>query len=585
VLPNRASSAASRPRHGAREEAREEAQAVVRDLDWRFLLPTPAEGSFRHLVLLGGSTALAECAMATGVAREVSRRLPDRRVADAVVKLSGAEVDVCAAASCLEPGGALYAEIERESRLAAATAPGHVRRALARAGLTQTGLYWCTPNFAAHDVYVPLGAPGPLRWYLSNLYAGSALGRYLRSLLNALAAFGPDGCGPALRRYAVTAVAGPAPEARPSLLGHPALPSELRRSALHLLLVAQGNRRVVLLPFTRDGRHPVAALKVTRDPSRNARTENEQRVLTAVHALVNEAIGRSIPRPYGCLKWGSLVAGVESGLPGRLLTARAGGTAAVGRTVEDLRHLATWLSEFHRQTEVRRESWGDSAFRSSLADLFAEYRRAFPVTADETSLFGEVELRSGQLSSASIPVVWSHGDLHPGNIYRSADRMGVIDWADGGEGLPLLDLFKFVVEWRAHARGMWSEEAKVRNLEELFLQPSRDDALVVAAHHAIARYAAALGVDHRLIPIVLVSSWVDRAVRHQRMAESGGSATHRRIARLSAGYVRALAARPHVLFDRFGPPPQTSSRDQAFRRTSLAPLGLRSPAVTDEGSQ
>ena len=519
---------------------------IARDFDWRFLLPTPGGGSYRHLVLLGGSQDLADYALDRGVAREVSQRFPAQPIADAIVLFNRAQVDLYMAVQSLRPGGVLYAEFKHGLKFGDIQFLPGIRRTLARAGATQMGVYWCTPDFERHDAYVPLGSPEAIRWYLSNFYVGALRRQILGSVLRVLAGFGEAACSSSVRRFAVTAIAGPLGDARPSLLGDLSLPGDLRHPRSQLLVVAPGNRRVVLLPFAERGEYPLCALKLTRDSSRNARAESEQLVLASVYARLDDSMRRTIPRPYGCLRWGHLTASIEGAVPGRLLlTSRRDRTQ---RSVEILRRVAAWVVEFQRQTEVRRIRWGESASNAALAATLVEYSALFGETAEQHALFDEIVRRSSQLVDAPIPVVWMHGDLHPGNIHLSLNQVGVLDWVDGGEGPPFLDLFRFVLEWRAHIRGFKSAVARVRNFEEIFLQQGCQDSLVLAAREEIARYSAALEVDSGLIPVLLPLLWIQRAVRHRHKADQGRSATHRSIAALATQYVCAMAANPELLF-------------------------------------
>ena len=55
-------------------------RASLRRADWRFLLPNPPEGSFQHLVLLGGPAGLAKRIVEEGIARRVSCEIPKAKL-------------------------------------------------------------------------------------------------------------------------------------------------------------------------------------------------------------------------------------------------------------------------------------------------------------------------------------------------------------------------------------------------------------------------------------------------------------------------------------------------------------------------
>src|SRR5215213_4164423 len=88
-------------------------KASLRRLDWRFLLPSAAEGSFRHLMLWGGPEGLDERMIRAKVAEQVSCQGAPRCRADAVINLHGSGVQMEEAVAWLEEGGVLYQEIAR----------------------------------------------------------------------------------------------------------------------------------------------------------------------------------------------------------------------------------------------------------------------------------------------------------------------------------------------------------------------------------------------------------------------------------------------------------------------------------------
>jgi hypothetical protein len=104
----------------------------LRRADWRFLLPAPADGSYQHLVLLGGHPGLVERLRDAGIARRVSNELPAGEPVDVVAILHGAATPgtVRRAIDVLTPGGSLYCEIDRRSANTLMMTPGRMRRLL-----------------------------------------------------------------------------------------------------------------------------------------------------------------------------------------------------------------------------------------------------------------------------------------------------------------------------------------------------------------------------------------------------------------------------------------------------------------------
>lgn len=285
----------------------------LRRLDGRFLLPLPPEGSFAHLVILGGPPGLAEAAQEAGIVRRVSTALPQEGSADVLALLHGSGVSPGEAARCLAPGG--YAWIEGAS----------VPR---ESGLRVTGVYAVEPGFDRHAAYIPLDPPAALRWYAETLQPAWSLGQQLRRQgMRALSRWG-RALSPNL---AVTAVAGPVKEA-----------------PVPAVLLAHGLERTIVLPFSPGDTAPRAVLKVPREPRWNEKTEAEQSLLAHLRGRLDPAVGSALPEPRGIHRAGGLAVATESYAAGRPLV------LSFRSPPRDLFDAADWLAAFHQQTEIRR---------------------------------------------------------------------------------------------------------------------------------------------------------------------------------------------------------------------------------------
>src|SRR5262249_2445455 len=63
------------------------AGGALRQCDWRFLLPTPPNGTFEHLVVLGAPEGMAETIVRSEIALRVSRIVPEGPAPDALIIL------------------------------------------------------------------------------------------------------------------------------------------------------------------------------------------------------------------------------------------------------------------------------------------------------------------------------------------------------------------------------------------------------------------------------------------------------------------------------------------------------------------
>lgn len=534
----------------------------LRRADWRFLLPSPAEGSFRHLVLLGARGGLAERIVEVGLARRVSSEIPEERSADAVVVLRDARVALRDAADSLVRGGSLYWEIDRWVPSALASTPDRIRCSLRAAGLTPTGSYWVKPNFAHCEMYLPLDVQAALGWYMETLYTAATPLRWILEVgLRAVTGLKSRRFATLAPCHAVTAIAGPARDVAPSVLGHPVLPTELRRPDLRPVVLTGGEddfNRVVVLPFAPGGTRPLAVVKLPRLPDRNIHTEREQAVLAEVRSCLDESMRRGIPRPLGTVRWGQLTAGVESYAPGRLLSSSSGRwRAPMGRKIDDLRLVTTWLAEFHRQAQVSRPLWGAPERSRWVETPLAAYTHAFGATADEERLFSEVRTRAGLLIGTPLPIVWQHHGFGEWNVCRAGNDIAVIDWESGDIGPAVTDLLYFVTHWSYTVRQLRGDAAQLRGFRELFVEPDRGGASSRSVHAAIAQYMARLDIDRRFLPLLLVLTWIERTVYQlDRRQALGNAQADARSGNRYVRYIGILAEDAGRLFADMAPSPR-----------------------------
>jgi hypothetical protein len=529
-------------------------QASLRHVDWRFLLPDPPDGVFRHLVLLNGPVGLTERIIEIGLARRVSCEIPKQRSVDAVIILYKAEVVLSDIADCLQPGGVVYLEVDRRLSWSAALTPRRVWRALQNVGLSSTGTYLASPDFARRQVYLPLDVPGALRWYLRTFFtATTPARRLLGPVLHNLARLGKHPPALLVPCYAMTAIAGTTRDAPPSLLGHPALPPEFRRSDLRPLVLTPGKddlNRVVMLPFAPDGNQPVGVLKFSRLPDRNILTEEEQIALTTIRTNLDDSMRRTIPQPLGTLRWGQLSVGIESCAPGRLLSTSTGrwGTP-LRQKIADLHRAVAWLTEFHCQAQIKRSQWGGSELGEWVEKPLAAYEQAFGVTASEERLFAAVRRRATSLVGIPVPTVLVHWNFSMSHLFRTDREITVVDWEGTSPGPSLLDLLYFVMRWSYTVRHLHDDDAQLRGFRDLFCDSKRIDSVSTAVYQAITQYMARLEIDPRFLPFLLVIMCVVRGLgRFNRREEAGERGENARVGNQYVGYVGVLAEHVEQLF-------------------------------------
>jgi hypothetical protein len=499
--------------------------ALLQRLDWRFLLPTPPDGAFAHLVILGGPPGIAEAAAEAGIARRVSTAPSVGPTADAVAVLHGSGMPAAEAVRCLAPGGCAWLEMES----------WRMPRASGMLGLRVTGVYAVHPNFDRHQAYIPLDHPEALRWYAETLQSAWTLGQRLRRA--GVRALSWRGGALLSRSFALTAVAGPAGGVPASILEHPALPAELRGQGARPLLLSHGRERAVVLAFAPGGAAPGGVVKVPRLPAFNPKTEAEQSVLVHLRGRLGPAVRSALPEPRGIHRAGGLSLGLESYAGGRPLVRRTGSRGEpFGERLRDLRDAAGWLAEFHRQTEVRRPEWDAVQRAEWLGHPLAELRRACSGAVVPERLLAAVRHRADALAGAAFPIVWQHRDFTPWNVLRCEGGLRVIDWEGARPGPALSDLLHFATHWSELAHRAADEPARLRVFREVWIA-GRGGEPGEAVRRAVASYCEGLRLDRRFVPLLLVATWAELALRRGR-----------EIPNPEAAYVATLAGGAEGLF-------------------------------------
>lgn len=524
-------------------------QAPLRRLDWRFVLPAVPDGGFELLVLLGGPAGLDRRIVEVGLARRVCRELPARAEADAVVVLAGTRAPVAAAARSLRPGGVLYWEVDRRSPGTAGTTPARLRRALERAGLTYAASYWVKPDFGRCEMFLPLDHAGTLRWYILTIFvAFTPLRLALEQALRWCTGLDSRRFAPFAPCFAVTAVAGAQSAWAVSALG--ALNGSAAVERAYPLVLTDGGNRAAILPFVPGAAQPAAVLKVPKLPSFNSRTENEQRTLGQIRALLDPALRGALPEPLGSHRRGTITVAVESYVPGHSMLRSSGRwPAPPRRKLGDLYLPAEWLARFHQQAQVRGGPWGDAEIAEWVEAPLEAYAARFGVTPVEERLFARWREHAGAMAGTPFRLVWQHRDFTISNAYRSGEAIAVIDWEGGRVGPPLCDLLHFVIYWNNTVRRARNDDQQRDNLKALFCRPDSRDPVTGHVHAALGLYLERLALAPSYTPLLLVYLWVELALRRaDQQRDMGAAAADPRAGNRNFAFIDVLARDAEQLF-------------------------------------
>lgn len=523
------------PQHGSLEAPVRRFQVnevALRRIDWRFLLPRPENGSFRHLVVRGGPAGIVECLQRSGIAERVSESVPAHSRVDALAVLDGARCSFKQAADALNPGGVLYYEVQRRLPRDILKTPARTRHTMQALGLVPSGSYLITPNVADARQYVPLDVSTALDWYVTSRLAplsrmqflvGNVLKWAMRLSRRNIARLAP--C------YALIASRPEIDDRTPSLLGDVPSGQLSVSDRLHPLLLTSGlddGSRVVMLPFSEESPSPPFIVKIGRSPTVNDNVVREQHTLIELRSRLSSSLQSTIPQPLGTFTHRNLVAGVESFAPGKsLLVMSWQWQRPIEKKMDDLRRVAEWLAALQQQSSVDGATWTGNQLRRELSTLVARYAAAFGATPNEALLFARVCAYLDELGNVVVPLTLKHIDLVPANVFRDSETLTVIDWEDRGYARTLLgpalcDLLHFTAHWNVAVLGLHGHEDQYRSFERLFLDPDVDDGIARGARAVLVGHMSALHLDRQLLPVLLVYTTLEHALERLNRHNSYG---------------------------------------------------------------
>jgi hypothetical protein len=519
---------------------------ALRRADWRFLLPAAPDGRYRHLVLLGGPSALAGLLREEEVAERIDTSPAEG--ADLIVALADYAASAAELASYMAPDGVLYREIDRRRLATLTMTPRRLFGRLRAAGLRPIWSHWIIPDLAHARRYLPLDHADALRWYFDTLHpAGSLAGAVAAAAGHRLGRGDAAGLAALAPVFSVTASRGEPTPATIAALELPLMPAHWRAPGTRVAMLTSGQddgSRVVLLPFTPRGTEPEGVVKVSRTERFNAHTEREQATLATIRSSLHADLQATIPEPRGSTRLGRSLVALESYAPGAAMVRAVGRRGEpLSRSIEELRAAADWLVRFHRDTVRGPVGWSAAAAERTVERLVA-FRASFAVGPAETRLLDRAAELARALVGARLPTVLVHNDYGPWNVHRAGERITVIDWELGPDdtarrGPALVDLIYFATEWHLRARRLRGRRAELRGFRDLFLQPSGPAAR--AAAEAFEDYIRRVEVDPRFFPLLVVVTWIERALdRAERQVTAVGSAGDRE--NRYADYVRLVAA-------------------------------------------
>lgn len=526
------------------------AQTPLRRIDWRFLLPRPF-GPYEQMALFGGDSGVVERIKEVGLARRVSRELPDHRTADLVVILSDAGVSVKAAISCLQPGGLLYWEVDRRRPFQFVQTPSRIAHRLRRMGFNDVNIYAARPSFEACQFYFPMEAPHSFKWFMDTLFvAQSPLRRSVEQIVGRAMTVRRALYSQLLPYLAVVGMCEEPGRNNECFPDDSIVSDNLRRAQVSTLIFTYGDNRLAMFPFRSDGKGPEVVKKIPKLPAFNVKNRREQEALESIRAQVSPALRCTIPKPMGLFQCGNVVISAESYMEGQsLLRSSARWGVPTSKKIEDLELAADWLIRFHGETVNRRGPWGDAQIMTWIKEPIRAYKDRFGASKAEEELFDRMRQRAVSLQGVPFVLVWQHRDFNIWNVFRKGETVGVIDWEGGRLGPPLCDLLHFATHWNEVVRNLQSENDRLSAFRQLYVTPVKTDAITSAVYKAIRRYMNCLDLDRRFFSLLLTGAWIELAnSRFEQQATHGEVERDTRVDNRQIAYVNVLAHEAERLF-------------------------------------
>jgi hypothetical protein len=499
--------------HSASVQREADRNQLLRRADWRFLLPDPHPA---RSVCFAGGLLRRSVALISGAS--VAPQAAPAADCDLAVVINPNAATLRRAWAMLRPSGACY--VEQYNPLSGRAA---LRRRLEEGGFTEIACYWPwpAPVIAPAQFWFPLGAPGALRFFLSQRAAPrgwmARCSRWLRQSLWLMAI----GLDRALPICAVARKPGADTVATPTNLdldrmidcgwvgwGIGAHPQQISRFVLTSGF--RSTNKVVSLVFNEPEASPRLVVKMARVPEAAAALLNEAAVLRALQQAHPDLGG--IPRVLFCQTAGAALAlgeTVVSGLP--LFThLRRDTYRALAEQATD------WQIALASQSmPAPQHTWWDLL----ITPIFDHFRTAFGAVVHARQLEQAHDLLA---ALDELPLVCEQRDFGPWNVLLTiSGEIGVLDWESAElRGLPALDLIYFL----SYLAFFYVGAIQSGHTRESYRAALAGAGLTGQVFHAcLDRYAAALGIASAALPALRALTWMLHArSEHRRMSDDAG---------------------------------------------------------------
>jgi Phosphotransferase enzyme family len=260
-----------------------------------------------------------------------------------------------------------------------------------------------------------------------------------------------------------------------------------------------GSRHVIGLVHSRPSREMKVVVKLPRRPGDDSGVQREASVLGRLHALAPAAASRA-PRILALDRLGPQAVLVETAVTGSLLGPEVVRADAARALREGL--------VFIQALPLTGESGAEHGWYDRLVER--PMRRLLEVVGDWTEaheLVRRTRAHLEPLRTASMPLVFEHGDLgHPNLVVRADGRLAAIDWERAEPcGLPLHDLAFHLAYLAEGFAGVFERPEQLRTFDETFLRAG------AWGRRVLREELERLELDRALLAPLVLASWARTA--------------------------------------------------------------------------
>lgn len=245
-------------------------------------------------------------------------------------------------------------------------------------------------------------------------------------------------------------------------------------------------------------------VKLVRNPSYNARLENERDALTLLHASRIQDL-TAIPRVvFSGYHAGLALVGESAieGVPFRSQTKGEADSPYLQRAVE-------WLTDLGSATASWRTSNSQAAV--VLHGLLGQFLQFYRMTPEHHAFLSQ-QIERIAASADPLPAVFQHGDPGLWNLLVTpTGQVAFLDWeAAETAGMPLWDFFHFMRSYSVHAARTRGVQDSLQAVQQQLLA---DTPLRRVTAAAIRRYAGCVQLSTELVQPLFYTCWMHRAIK------------------------------------------------------------------------